>query len=349
MSRTASSGSVEASGPPALTELARRAHVRMILSGTPMPQAGTDLFSQLNVIWPDGQLTGTRDAFARKVSSDFSSVVRDVAPFVSRTPKEALGLKPPTIIRHDVPLVGTQQEVYQLIEGRLRQQLRDANSWQDMLEALRRGRPIRLLQAASNPDLFNSTDPYYRIPRLRSDHPTLMERLVGYREHEVPAKSLAALDLVRMASSQGHKVVCWSSFIRNLDQFADLVRSELGLQCFQIDGRVPIARDALHSDPMGDPEDIGDGAVSREDIIHRFLEFDGPAVLVTNPASCSESISLHRACREAIYLDRTYDCALYLQSVDRIHRLGLPPDAEVTVHILARYLGRTADDRPSRR
>ena len=72
-------------------------------------------------------------------------------------------------------------------------------------------------------------------------------------------------------------------------------------------------------------------ALTRErSIIHRFLSSEGPALLITNPASCSESISLHSACRSAIYLDRTYDCALYLQSIDRIHRLGLPADADVT-------------------
>jgi hypothetical protein len=62
-------------------------------------------------------------------------------------------------------------------------------------------------------------------------------------------------------------------------------------------------------------------------------------VLVTNPASCSESISLHSSCHNAIYLDRTYDCALFLQSIDRIHRLGLPPDAKVTIHILRATFG----------
>jgi hypothetical protein len=55
---------------------------------------------------------------------------------------------------------------------------------------------------------------------------------------------------------------------------------------------------------------------------------------VTNPASCSESISLHRGCHNAIYLDRTYDCAQFLQSIDRIHRLGLPPEVTVQIHIL---------------
>ena len=35
----------------------------------------------------------------------------------------------------------------------------------------------------------------------------------------------------------------------------------------------------------------------------------------------------------AIYFDRTYDGALFLQSIDRIHRLGLSPDAMVSIHI----------------
>ena len=73
---------------------------------------------------------------------------------------------------------------------------------------------------------------------------------------------------------------------------------------------------------------------TRESIISRFLGRVGPAVLVTNPASCSESISLHHSCHNAIYLDRTYDAALFLQSVDRIHRLGLSPDATVSIHII---------------
>ena len=36
-----------------------------------MPQSGRDLFSQLNVLWPDGLLTGTRDAFASEVENQF--------------------------------------------------------------------------------------------------------------------------------------------------------------------------------------------------------------------------------------------------------------------------------------
>lgn len=47
-----------------------------------------------------------------------------------------------------------------------------------------------------------------------------------------------------------------------------------------------------------------------------------------------EGISLHRVCHEAIYLDRSYNAAHYLQSIDRIHRLGLPQGTETRITIL---------------
>ena len=318
---------------PALMELARHARVRTILSGTPMPQSGRDLYTQLNVLWPDGLLTGSRDAFEAQVETDFDGVLHRIGPFVSRTPKEALGLPPFRVERHEVELQGTQAETYELILNRFRRPLGDAETWQEKLAALRRGRPIRLLQAASNPALFNVHDSYYDLPRLEDRSPTLLERLATYQERELPAKSEAALGLVSQIVSRGEKVVCWSNFVANLDEFRELVRSRLGVPCYQIDGRVPAGTDALREDLQGGIEEAGDED-TREALIDRFLGISGPAVLVTNPASCSESISLHRSCHNALYLDRTYDCALFLQSIDRVHRLGLPEGVTVTVHIL---------------
>lgn len=172
---------------PALVDIAKHARVRMILSGTPMPQGGRDLFSQLNVLWPGGELTGSRDAFATQVDANFGSILNNVQPFMSRTPKEALGLRPYKVSRHEVPLQGTQAEIYQLIVSGLRRRIDDAETWADKVETLRRARPIRLLQAATNPDLFNRTDSYYHLPRVDTPNPTLMDRLASYSAHEVPA------------------------------------------------------------------------------------------------------------------------------------------------------------------
>ncbi|MFJ6445542.1 SNF2-related protein [Streptomyces hydrogenans] len=319
---------------PALVELAKRATVRMVLSGTPMPQSGKDLYTQLNILWPDGQLTGTRDAFAARVDADFDEIVRNVMPFVSRTPKADLGLPPYRIHHHTAELTGTQAEIYELIENRFRQKIKDAATWKDKIDSLRRGRPIRLLQAASNPLTFSSRDGYFRLPRMEDSSPTLMERLADYGvSGEQPAKSLVAMDLIRSIVDRGEKVVCWSNFVPNLDHFRILVGEALGVPTYQVDGRVPAGRDALHSSSVLEDE-LPSDADTRESVIERFLREQGPAVLITNPASCSESISLHSSCHNAIYLDRTYDCAMFLQSIDRIHRLGLPPDVTVNVHVI---------------
>ncbi len=78
-----------------------------------------------------------------------------------------------------------------------------------------------------------------------------------------------------------------------------------------------------------DSEDL-----NRESLIKRFKLDKECRVLIANPAACAESISLHTACHDAIYLDRSFNCAHYLQSLDRIHRLGLSSSVKTCYHIL---------------
>ena len=327
---------------PALQEIAKHARVRIILSGTPMPHSGRDLYSQLRVLWPSAELTGPRDTFATEVDRNFGQVLQRIQPFLTRTPKGALGLPPYQIVRHEVSLQDTQKDVYDLILSGFRRRVERADLWTDKIESLRRGRPIRLLQAATNPNTLNSADSLYRLPRLENPNPTLMERLATYADRETPAKFEAALGIIGPIIESGGKVVCWSNFISNLDQFAKYVRDRLSVPVFQVDGRIPVGDEAEYDDPgpgNGRPQELE----TRESIIAGFLGAAGSAVLVTNPASCSESISLHHGCHNAIYLDRTYDGALFLQSIDRIHRLGLSPDADVSIHIIRS----TIDGRPT--
>ena len=62
---------------------------------------------------------------------------------------------------------------------------------------------------------------------------------------------------------------------------------------------------------------------TREDIRDEFIDLkSGLNILVANPAACAESISLHKTCFHAIYYDLSYNGAQYLQSLDRIHRVG---------------------------
>jgi hypothetical protein len=159
-----------------------------------------------------------------------------------------------------------------------------------------------------------------------------MQRLASYKGQEIPAKHQATLTIVQDVISRGGKVVCWSNFIANLDQLARFLEAHCAAPVFQIDGRVPVGDETQFDDPTTLPR--GETLLTREEVIGNFLGTKGSAVLVTNPASMSESVSLHHGCYNAIYLDRTYDSALFLQSVDRVHRLGLPEDVTVKVHIL---------------
>jgi SNF2 family DNA or RNA helicase len=312
---------------PAVIDIAALASVRVVLSGTPMPQSGLDLFSQLNVMWPGRELTGPKAQFRPRVERQFPQVIATVLPFVSRTSKAELGLTPPVVEQIDVELSASEAEVYDLLRNHLRRAVHAANPNEaDRLAALRRGRPMRLLQAASNVAVLKDGH-YTRVSEGAT--PTLVGRIAAFDPSSTrPAKFVAAGGIVNRLGAD-EKCVVWSNFVRNLDQFARYARETLDVTVFQVDGRV-----AARSQGIESLDELPDDDESRETVIARFLSHRGKALLVTNPASCSESISLHRSCRNAIYLDRNYDCAQWLQSIDRIHRLGLPPDAQVCVYVL---------------
>ena len=86
---------------------------------------------------------------------------------------------------------------------------------------------------------------------------------------------------------------------------------------------------------------------NREQQLKGFKETKGPAVLLANPAVCAESVSLHKICKHAIYLDRSFNCGQFMQSLDRIHRIGLNPNEIVNYHII--LANDTIDDTIHRR
>ena len=68
------------------------------------------------------------------------------------------------------------------------------------------------------------------------------------------------------------------------------------------------------------------GSVSgadRQAAIKRFRE-GSSKVLLANPATLAESISLHKTCQNAIYVNRNFNAAQFIQSKDRIHRINMP-------------------------
>ena len=57
----------------------------------------------------------------------------------------------------------------------------------------------------------------------------------------------------------------------------------------------------------------------RDKIIEDFNFTNNVDVIVTNPATLAESVSLHKACHDAHYLELNYNLYQYLQSLSLIH------------------------------
>ena len=80
--------------------------------------------------------------------------------------------------------------------------------------------------------------------------------------------------------------------------------------------------------------------LSRDEIIDKFKNTLELNCVIANAAAVGESISLHKnlrgekVCCNAIYLERNFNCAQYLQSRDRIHRVGIADDVIVNYHFL---------------
>ncbi len=72
----------------------------------------------------------------------------------------------------------------------------------------------------------------------------------------------------------------------------------------------------------------------QEEEIERFRGDPDCMVLLSNPATLGEGISLHHDCHDSVYVDRDFAAGRFLQSLDRIHRLGLAPGTETRVTIL---------------
>lgn len=278
----------------AILEMAHLPKRKLIMSGTPMPQSPKDLVSQFQFLYP-----------AKEVSE--TTVIDLIQPIFVRTTKGQLGIPELDHKVVQVPMTQLQREIYKTLKSEIRRQLNPVLSDSSRYELRRIGKCVmKVMEFVSNPALL-SNDMDYAFDRrvgallLASDGPKI--DYVCRRARELAV--------------EGKKVIIWSSFVQNVELIA-MRLSDLGAEF--IHGGVD----------AGDERDND----TREGKIKRFHTDSTCKVLVANPAACSEGISLHTVCQYAIYLDRSFNAAHYMQSEDRIHRLGLNPDAKPQVEFV---------------
>ena len=121
---------------------------------------------------------------------------------------------------------------------------------------------------------------------------------------------------------KGEKVIVWACYINNINYLEEYLSAN-GIESKKLYGATPIA-----TGEMSDEDD--EYWLTREAIVKEFHKDDSSfRVIIANPFAVSESISLHKACHNAIYLERSFNAAHYIQSKDRIHRYGLK-DNDIT-------------------
>jgi len=273
---------------------------RDVLSGTPMPQAPSDLVSQLNFLWP-GQGLGLE-------------IIRGTPPrevlgsLYVRTTKEELGLPPRYTHFHQVGMGPGQLALYGLVRSESLRQLSNIRSGAIDFAGARKS-VMRLLQLSSNPLLA--------LRAITSDITGINSGLVDQVVEDGPSpKMLAVAAKARELAQHGRKSVIWTIFTDTIEQMLLMLAD---LNPVALYGAVP-------SGSASDPE-------TREGRLRRFHLDEDCMVMIANPAAAGEGISLHTVCHEALYLDRSYVSTHFLQSIDRIHRLGLDPTETTNVHI----------------
>ncbi len=299
-----------------VVELAPFASRRMILSGTPAPNSLLDLWSQFTFLWPDPPLLGRKDTYRYKLEERGSKpdAVKDsLKPFFWRIRKSQLRLPAPVFHKIPVEMRTYQRRIYAAIASKVLKDVVKAPSDRTNLRVWRRARMIRLLQTASNPSLLSEYSTEFRIPPLDASELPVDQLISRYSEFEVPAKLECAEHLIRQLVRRGRKALLWTTFVHNIRTLETRLRDLKPLAIF---GAVP-------------KDDEENEEYNRERIIRQFKTSTSAFVLIANPAACAESVSLHKICKHAVYLDRTFNGAQYLQSLDRIHRVGLGPRERV--------------------
>jgi SNF2 family DNA or RNA helicase len=310
----------------ALLAIAPFAARRDVLTGTPAPNQPRDLVSIFDILWPGNVARASIPSSVFRndpTQADMQILNRVIAPLYVRTTKNELGLRDPIITPCPVPMSELQQQIYDAMldryTGVFDLDRRDQAMFAQMGEVT-----MYLLQAASSPRLLSANgDPAraYRFPSLAIRPGSRLASLIDtYADHEVPAKIERACRIIYANVQLDRKTLVWSNFPGNL---LDLERQLAGLNPALIYGAIP-------SD-----DDASPGVRTRERELGRFRHDPDCWVLLANPAAMSEGASLHLWCNDAIYIDRTFNAGQYLQSLDRIHRLGLPDDVDTRITILA--------------
>ena len=281
------------------------------LTGTPLPNTYLDLYNFLHILYPHeyDNFFGFKTSELKNASEGKQIEVNEkIQPFFCRTTKDDLGVpkaEPDELLRVDSDVRDDQ------LVGVLKSHYRN-NKLTLML---------RLLQMENDPvDLLSVLDPDDYQWILEEDRETGEVDVVDYSDKivdminslGVSKKRARCVHLIHDLVRGGRPVIVWCIFRKSME---DLKRD---LKANGVEARM------IYGDVVLD---------DRTEILDDFRAGKFP-VLITNPHTLAESVSLHSVCHDAVYYEYSFNLVHLLQSKDRIHRLGLPQDQQTRYYFM---------------
>lgn len=317
--------------------LAENCKSRVVLTGTPAPNGYEDLYNLFKFIWPTKNIIKYHIGQLRDMSKTVDdprvdTLLDTISPYFIRIKKGDLGIPP--AINHppvQVEMKPSQRKIYDFIEKQYISDIAKSKDSQVKSELIK-ARMIRLMQAATNPALL--AQPLKDFAKIEDvdfdgvqDDSEMLKEILKYSTNEIPAKYEKAKEIIEKIISDGGKVIVWACYIKNIELLKEYLEGN-GIPVRTLYGATPIAGDDIS-------EEDEEYSLTREAIVKEFHNPDSSfKVIIANPFAVSESISLHKACHNAIYLERSFNAAHFLQSKDRIHRYGLKEGTETHYYYL---------------
>lgn len=311
---------------------------KLILTGTPIPNSYLDIYNMLHILYNDDyeDVFGYTPQYLEQASyipSRQEEINKKIYPFFCRTTKSQLKI-PMSTEDFETGLVQMNEREKHLFE------LVYKYFGHHYLLLY-----IKLLQASINPvkviekfrnddflDMFAGLDDGDIDPFKQDNDDNdlrFLKDVLGDEENKnviefdqqdleffqnfgFTNKFYKGIEIVESLVKEGKQVVVWGVFVKTLYS----IKNELvirGIKAEVICGDIPLGE--------------------REINIQKFIngEFD---VLISNPHTLAESVSLHKTCHDAVYFEYTFNLTHLLQSKDRIHRLGLSNDTITTYYYL---------------
>lgn len=292
-------------------KLAKVATHIVALTGTPIPNSYLDVYNLLHILFADEYDTFfdfSVPMLKNPTPQDIEVVNDKLQPFFCRTTKGQLGVpaaNPDTV--YSVHASPTENRLMHILQMKYRKN--------------KLGLLIRLLQLESNPKLLLRNlclrDFQYllddSVETDEIDFADYSEEIQNLIEGASQAsKFTQCADLVQSLAEQGKTCVVWCIFVDSITQLSqELEHRGISTRCI-----------------------YGEVALEDRQQILRDFRSGKIQVLLTNPHTLAESVSLHTVCHDAIYFEYSYNLVHLLQSKDRIHRLGLPEGQYTQYHFM---------------